>query len=102
MVFFALIFRTLEDLSESVMRVDSRTTVIETTTNEIATRVKQYAHSQAKFIEHIRETDRSQTNRLSKIANGIESCASEVKEQRNALLEFQDKLKMYALPVFNL
>jgi hypothetical protein len=81
------------------MRLDSRMKSIEKTANEVATTSKQYAHSQAEFIEHTRETNHSQTNHLSRISNGIESCALEVKEQRNLLLDFQDKLKMYALSV---
>lgn len=86
-----------EGFSQSIMRVDSRTAGIEATTNEIATIVKQYAHSQAESIEQARERDPSQTKHLSTSKNEIDSCVSEAKEQRNALLEFQDRLRMYAL-----
>ena len=81
------------------MRLYSRMKSIETTANEVATTSKQYAHSQAEFVEHTRETNHSQTNHLSRISNGIESCVLEVKGQRNLLLELQDKLKRYVLPV---
>jgi len=72
------------------MRVDKRTMNIETTTDEIITRVTEYACS-------TREVNSSQTDQLSVISSGIQSCALEITEQKNLLLEFQDKLKKYVL-----
>lgn len=49
------------------MRMDNRASKIEQNTNEMATTVKQYAHNQIKFEGRIRDTERSQMDRLSDI-----------------------------------
>lgn len=78
------------------MRIEGRASRVETTTNEIATTVKQNAQSQAAFMGQAREARRSQAEQLVAIRGGVEVEASscEVLEQRNVLLELRRKLEM--------
>lgn len=76
------------------MKIEGRASRVETTTNEIATTVKQNAHSQAEFMGQARETGRSQAEQLAEIRSGVKACSCEMIEQRNALLELQRKLEM--------
>ena len=76
------------------MRIEGRVSRVETTTNEIATTVKQNAQSQAEFMGHAREAGRSQAEQLVAIRGGVEASSCEVLEQRNVLLELRRKLEM--------
>lgn len=81
------------------MRTDDRVRKIETTTNDIATKVTQVVQDQTKFEEYTKENNSLQTFVLSSIKGSTDSCVSEGKEQKNALLQFQDKLTTYALHI---
>jgi hypothetical protein len=85
--------------SESAKRIEGHVTRIETTTNDIATKVTKVAEDQVKFEESRKASDSTQMVSLSGIKSSIDSCASEVEEQYNMLLQFRDRLETYVLPV---
>lgn len=80
--------------SELTMKWDRRTATMETTTTELATNVKESVANQTECTTVIREISHSHTRQLSDIHIGIESYASEMKGQKNILLELQEKVKL--------